>query len=300
VLAFDKLDVEKGMEIRGPQGETRWLKHPWSVMAFQIAGAEGLRLLHADGQDAERDSAPAENLLTELLEIPGKRGMSTLILIDEILMYAREKIGFDPAWRGRLANFFQYLTQAATKVDRCAIVASLLATDPRKSDTLGKEITQELYAIFRREREEGVQPVLKEDVAEVLRRRFFTAESIRDREAFRPHVVAALKGIIDLDKQTRKDGKGAEERFLKNYPFHPDLTDIFYSKWTNLEGFQRTRGVLRTFALALREAGIPVIGGFHAPMEKECLDLLLRGTQPVVICPARSSTYSWCSRLMRS
>lgn len=28
----------------------------------------------------------------------------------------------------------------------------------------------------------------------------------------------------------------------------------FYSKWTQLEGFQRTRGVLRTFALALREA----------------------------------------------
>ena len=126
------------------------------------------------------------------------------MLIDEVLMYAREKVGLDPAWRGRLVDFFQYLTQAATKVDRCAIVASLLATDPRKSDTLGKEITQELYAIFRREREEGVQPVLKEDVAEVLRRRFFTPDSIRDREAFRPHVVAALKGIADLDEQTRE------------------------------------------------------------------------------------------------
>lgn len=41
-------------------------------------------------------------------------------------------------------------------------------------------------------------------------------------------------------------------------------------------------------ARALRDAAIPVIGGFHTPMEKECLDLLLRGTQPVVMCPARS------------
>ena len=40
-------------------------------------------------------------------------------------------------------------------------------------------------------------------------------------------------------------------------------------------------------AQALREAGIPVIGGFHTPVEKECLDLLLRGRQPLVICPAR-------------
>ena len=30
-------------------------------------------------------------------------------------------------------------------------------------------------------------------------------------------------------------------------------------------------------------------GSFQTPMERECLRLLLRGTQPVVICPARST-----------
>ena len=40
-------------------------------------------------------------------------------------------------------------------------------------------------------------------------------------------------------------------------------------------------------ARALREAGRTVIGGFHSPMEKECLRLLLGGRQPVIICPAR-------------
>jgi len=254
VLAFDKLDVEKGMEIVGPNGEKRWLRHPWSVLAFQIAGADGLKLFHAQGKDEERESAPAENLMSDLLAMPAKQGLSTLILIDEVLMFAREKIGLDPVWRGKLLTFFQYLTQAAVKAEKCAIVASLLATDPNKSDSLGKEITQELYGIFRREREEGVQPVVKEDIAEVLRRRFFKPDSISDRDAFRSHVVAAMKGIAELDDTTRKEGKSAEERFLKSFPFHPDLTEIFYTKWTGLEGFQRTRGVLRTFALALREA----------------------------------------------
>ena len=169
-------------------------------------------------------------------------------------MFAREKIGLAPAWRDRLVNFFQYLTQAVTHVDKACLVASLLATDPRKSDSLGKQITQELEAIFARQREESIQPVVKGDVAEVLRRRLFTPELIKDREAFRSHVVAALKGIEALDPQTQHEGKAAEERFLKSYPFHPDLTDVFYTKWTGLEGFQRTRGVLRTFALALREA----------------------------------------------
>ncbi len=37
----------------------------------------------------------------------------------------------------------------------------------------------------------------------------------------------------------------------------------------------------------MREAGITVIGGFHTPIEKDCLEILLRGTQPVVVCPAR-------------
>lgn len=255
VLAFDKIDVEKGMEIRGPRGTTRWLRHPWSVLAYQIAGDAGLRLLHPEERAEERDSAPAENLLATLLALPTREeDLATLVLIDEVLMYAREKVAQDPTWRGKLANFFQYLTQAASKVERCAVVASLLATDPARSDMLGREVLLELQTIFLREQEEGVQPVGKDDVAEVLRRRFFTPESIRDREAFRPHVVAALDGITRLDEQTKREASAAEDRYWRSYPFHPDLTDIFYSKWTGLPNFQRTRGILRTFALALREA----------------------------------------------
>lgn len=252
-LPFDKLDVEKGMEVKSPSGESRWLKQPWSVLAWQIAEMEGLKVIGAEG-GKERETAPAENLLVQLLKIPRKEGLAVLILVDEVLMYAREKAGVDLTWRSRIANFFQYLTQAVTKVDGCALVASLLATEVKKMDATGNEIIAELSTIFGRQQEETVQPVSKDDVAEVLRRRFFKPESIRDREAFPPHVVAALKGITDLDEQTKKEGKSAEARFLASYPFHPDLTDVLYAKWTNLERFQRTRGVLRTFALALRDA----------------------------------------------
>lgn len=49
--------------------------------------------------------------------------------------------------------------------------------------------------------------------------------------------------------------------------------------------------ILRTYdlAVALRERGITVVSGFHSPMEKECLRLLLRGSQPIIICPARGT-----------
>ena len=134
------------------------------------------------------------------------------------------------------------------------MVASLLASDPEKSDTVGRKIQSSLYDIFQRQREETVEPVQKEDVAEILRRRFFTPDSIKDKDVFKLHVVAALKGIAALDEQTAKTGATAEQRFLASYPFHPDLTEVFYTKWTSLDRFQKTRGILRTFAMALREA----------------------------------------------
>ena len=42
------------------------------------------------------------------------------------------------------------------------------------------------------------------------------------------------------------------------------------------------------FAQEFREAGIPTIGGYHSPVEQECLRVLLRGSQPILISPARS------------
>lgn len=37
-----------------------------------------------------------------------------------------------------------------------------------------------------------------------------------------------------------------------------------------------------------RDDGRCVISGFHSPVEQECLRILLRGTQPIIICPARA------------
>ena len=47
--------------------------------------------------------------------------------------------------------------------------------------------------------------------------------------------------------------------------------------------------ILKTYDLAraLRSTEVTLIGGFQSPMEKEFLDLVLRGPSPVVVCPAR-------------
>ena len=48
--------------------------------------------------------------------------------------------------------------------------------------------------------------------------------------------------------------------------------------------------ILKAHELAqqFRASGTPTIGGHHSPVEKECLRVLLRGSQPIILCPARS------------
>lgn len=50
--------------------------------------------------------------------------------------------------------------------------------------------------------------------------------------------------------------------------------------------------ILKTYDLMKqpRKNEVTVISGFHSPMEQECLNILLKGKQPVIICPARSIT----------
>jgi predicted Rossmann fold nucleotide-binding protein DprA/Smf involved in DNA uptake len=68
--------------------------------------------------------------------------------------------------------------------------------------------------------------------------------------------------------------------------------EILQSKKLALFCSRRCPGnlILKAYDLArsLREDGVTVISGFHTPVEKECLRILLRGVQPIIICPARS------------
>ena len=76
----------------------------------------------------------------------------------------------------------------------------------------------------------------------------------------------------------------------------PELTalgnlDLLSQPMTALFCSARCPGklILRTYdqAAQWRDAGHCVVSGFHSPVEKECLRILLRGEPPIIICPAR-------------
>ncbi|RDE49302.1 MAG: DUF499 domain-containing protein [Candidatus Accumulibacter meliphilus] len=251
-VVFDRLDAEKGMEVTAPDGSMATIKMPWSAIAWQLAGPAGMKLLKDDG--TERTTPPATGVMEDLLKLARKDGAGVLILFDEVLWFVRVMADTDPAWIGRMREFMHSLTQAVAKVPQCCLVASLLASDPGKMDELGKQISKELYDEFKRVADEGIQPVESQDVPEILRRRLLKLESYTDRSHWPSQVFGALNGVQGIDDYTAKNRAAEEKRYTDAYPFHPALIETLYQKWTQLEGFQQTRGILKTLASALRDA----------------------------------------------
>lgn len=61
-------------------------------------------------------------------------------------------------------------------------------------------------------------------------------------------------------------------------------TALFCSAHTPGDAILRAHDAARR----MRDEGTTVISGFHSPIEKECLQILLRGKQPIIVCPARA------------
>ena len=61
-------------------------------------------------------------------------------------------------------------------------------------------------------------------------------------------------------------------------------TALFCSARTPGDAILRTHDAARR----MRDDGVTVISGFHSPIEKECLRILLRGKQQVIVCAARA------------
>lgn len=242
ILPFDKFDVIEGISVLGPDGTRRQVKTPWGALAYQLAGVEGLARVADHETDYIR---PSETILVELLSAPQAESLSTLILIDETLMYMRGAVAADSNRLGILQDFFQMLTQAVGKVDRAALIASLISHDMVSDDSISVRCLDALERVFLRV-EETTEPVSEQDIPELLRRRLF--EFVADGDTRRP-IVESLAGA--MHRLSPRD-TNAYDRLLETYPFHPDLLEVFYRKWTGLSKFQRTRGVLRTFAVALK------------------------------------------------
>ncbi|MCW3097907.1 MAG: hypothetical protein JWL77_3525 [Chthonomonadaceae bacterium] len=262
LLPLDDFGYSEGFEAIGPDGVPRRVKTPWGALAYQLAGDAGYAKVQ---QHEENYEPPAEPLLRELLEAPLSEGKASLILVDEAVIYCRKAVNANDKNLGTLKDFFQVLTQAVAATPRACIVATLLASENEADDVTGARVLRALEDVFGRLATTN-DPVGRDDLAEVLRRRLF--EHV-PTEAERRPIIDAIFAAYSGCKQLREGQKdnAAYQRFLKSYPFHPDVLEVLYAKWTELARFQRTRGALRLLAQALQQSDSndpSAVVGIHA------------------------------------
>jgi predicted AAA+ superfamily ATPase len=92
------------------------------------------------------------------------------------------------------------------------------------------------------------RPVATEEAFEIVRRRLF--EPVRDEKA-RDAVCRAFADayIAEGDKLPNETQEARYlDRLKQAYPIHPEVFDRLYEDWSTIDGFQRTRGVLKLMA----------------------------------------------------
>ena len=224
----------------------------WGEMAFQLAESASKPELYDYVKEADkRGVSPGSEALANLFDACG----CCLVLMDELVAYAKKLYGADKLPAGTLDNFItfiQELTEAA-RASKCSlVVASIPESDNEIGGEAGQRALEQIEHTFGR-MESIWKPVGASEGFEVVRRRLFLNckdEAARDEVCF---AFSKMYGENTAEFPTESRELEYRERMVSCYPIHPEVFDRLYEDWATLERFQRTRGVLRLMAAVIHE-----------------------------------------------
>ena len=215
----------------------------WGELAWQLGGREAFAFVQ---QTDANGTSPGKDVLCALLT----RFAPCVVLLDELVVYIRNFVESQPLSGGTYdsnLSFIQSLTEAAKLVPNAVVLASLPESNSQAGGPRGVAALQALESVFNR-----VQALWKtvapEEAFEIVRRRLF--ETIRDingrDEVCRAFADAYVAEGIKVPQETQE--ARYYDRMVQSYPIHPEVFTQLYEEWTTIEGFQRTRGVLKLLA----------------------------------------------------
>ena len=232
---------------RGPSVVTSYgkvkIRTLWGELAWQLGGVDGLALVREADADG---TSPGKEILRTLLETFAP----CVILVDELVAYVRQfeagKAFAGGTYESNM-SFAQALTEAVGLVPNAVMLASLPESEVEAGGERGVAALKALEKTFGRVQALW-KPVATEEAFEIVRRRLF--EPIRDtnarNETCRAFRDAYIAEGAKLPSETQESHY--HDRLCQAYPIHPEVFDRLYEDWTTIEGFQRTRGVLKLMA----------------------------------------------------
>lgn len=223
--------------------------NPWQELEKQLTGKVEL---------TKGDTSPGKEKITKLL----KENAPVLILIDELLEYATKAAGIkvgDSNLAAQTLAFLQELTGSVSAIGNAILFITLPSNILEHYDENAEKLFQQIQKITGRT-EKIYTPVQDEEISHVIRKRLFS--SINEEEARN-----TIEEFLDYAEREKILPEGVDkanyrERFIKSFPFQPEVIDILYKRWGSFPTFQRTRGVLRLLALvvySLKDSSIPFI-----------------------------------------
>ena len=243
----------------------------WGEMAAQLAASAGNPKLYDYVKEADKKGvSPGSEALKNLFDAAGP----CLILMDELVAYAKKIYGVDGLPAGSFDNFISFIqevTEAARASKNSLVVASIPESEIEIGGPAGQAVLESIAHTFGR-MEAIWKPVTANEGFEVVRRRLFL--DCEDTDA-RDRVCAAFSEMYHANQDVFPvEARELEyrERMISCYPIHPEVFDRLYEDWATLERFQRTRGVLRLMAAVIHElwmgsdAGLLILPG-SLPMD---------------------------------
>ncbi len=250
VLVGTALDPAKSRRPQNMPGVT--INTLWGEMAAQLAMSAGRPELYDYVKEADKKGvSPGHETLRQLMDACGP----CLILMDELVAYAKKIYGISGLPAGSFDNFISFIqeiTEAASTSRNSLVVASIPESDIEIGGEAGKMALEAIEHTFGR-MESIWKPVAATEGFEVVRRRLFL--DCKDTDA-RDAVCESFSQMYqnnpgDFPVQARE--VEYRERMVSCYPIHPEVFDHLYEEWSTLERFQRTRGVLRLMAAVIHE-----------------------------------------------
>ncbi len=226
----------------------------WGEMAAQLAEQSGNpKLYDLVKENDAKGIAPGSDTIRQLFD----ECAPCVVLIDELVAYARKLYGFKqgelPAGTfENVLSFVQELTEAARASKNSLVVASIPESETETGGEAGNLALERIEHTFGR-MEAIWKPVVAEEGFEIVRRRLF--RNISDTEAVNQTCNAFFKLYYDNPEDFPAECHEASylQKMKKCYPIHPEVFDRLYEDWTTIEGFQRTRGVLRFMAAVIHD-----------------------------------------------
>jgi hypothetical protein len=238
----------------------------WGEMAAQLALAANNPKIYDFVKEADKKGvSPGSVALKNLFDACG----SCLVLMDELVAYAKRIYGASGLPAGTFDNFISFIqeiTEAARASKNSLVVASIPESDIEIGGEAGKNALETIEHTFGR-MESIWKPVAANEGFEVVRRRLFLDcknVDVRDRVCGQFSKMYA-ENTADFPLEAKE--LEYKERLISCYPIHPEIFDRLYEDWATLERFQRTRGVLRLMAAVIHElwmgndAGLMIMPG---------------------------------------